>query len=1599
MDEIRDEYKDVRRALKIHFKYDDFKSILQEQAIRSIVQNDKDTFVSMPTGSGKSLCYQLPAVLEDGKVAIVISPLIALIKDQIEHLQKLKIVAESINSKMTTDERKRVIADLSCVKPSTKLLYITPEQAATDFFKQLLDRMYKHHKLSYFVIDEAHCVSHWGHDFRPDYLKLGKLRSRINKVPWIALTATATPKVVEDIFKQLQLKEPVEKFKTCCFRSNLYYDVRFKDAMDDPFEDLKDVVVKALGEGWEEQRNSKSGCGIIYCRTRAGTIELARQLTQKGVPTSAYHAGLKGKTRSKVQEDWMDGKVPVITATVSFGMGVDKAPVRFVIHWSVPQSLAAYYQESGRAGRDGNKSHCRIYYSRTERDTILFLLNKDLKKSQAYKRPNKEVQAKSALKSFQLMIDYCELPICRHNSFARYFGDSKPDCRKQCDFCTNSKQTEKRVDDFKASLMRKKDFRFGPSNVTEDFDENDLYEGGRRGQKRLYEDYENDDESEGIDQEGKRMRESLIKEQFALRRKGVAKKSRKKSHKNERKKEEDEKKEEEERAGRSRLKAAQYTGTKIVGLNIATRESYYQLILQSLTKNYNTCIVLPQYESNAANKLSERDIEDIALDLEYQKFTSNSVKMMYQKGMMSVMMNIRKNTEANKMQEELLTHTPTLSLCKFAAQIENEIKTSTSKVDKENPKQLKRSHSTSEEDLSSRKGFSLKRSPNHQQSLKKYFKPSSNIFECKEDAESNSVENLSDNNEEHLESKNDSNEHRDIEKISLNSRRKDHEISSDSDSDDMYDPNENQEFDMEEKTLSEFEWESNVDEKESNCDEIESNTEFDEHKRKVSSGSETTCDLEIAALEYNFMNCADNNERSPQVDRELIERENNKEDVSSSSECGKFATDKNVEFIDEKPPTTPDIKNNNSEDLTVNVDPEYLPIDSSMYDKANSQLKISKEKTSSILRGNAIKTDFVSSLKIMENNIKNKNSKNEEITSSSPKVLKKDSIWEMEDVKHSNPKEKISYYFDGLQKDAKQEDKKLSKKGLEKDDKYFLNHFDEKIEDVKHSNSKEKISYHFDGLKDAKQEDKKLSKKNHLKDDKYFLNHFDEKPIKIEDVNHSNSKEKISYHFDGLQKDAKQEDKKLSKKSLQKDDKYFLNQFDEKPIKIKNENFTKNKKDNLDLSTEKSENSIQEQKSVLKYNSSKSKSKNVNSKILSLFGEDCEDIKSYSTPTANIEESKYDLVKPDLIKDCKKDISKYDLVKPDSIKDYKNDKRNGDQVKPDFMKERKKDKRKGDSKEDSKKDNRKSSQVNVLKEDIKKDIRKDTQVKPNLREESKKDNKMGDRVTPDLREESKKDSKKGDRVTPDLREESKKDNKKDDRVTPDLREDSKKDDRKGDRVKPDMREECKKNSKKLDRVKPDFKEHSKKDEKNCDQVKPDFTKYNRKDKRKDEIEDKQKLHINSFNSSNSKDSKYHSLQSKNNINKNKVNEQNSKELLVINGHSNSHEPKNINIKSHNGVSKIETVTPNIKSRSVEIVQNESSSKQVIADLVIKYLMPYYKEKRIHSKDLFKKLARFITNKISDYQDQNHETDAKEYVEVFFSRIKTLKSEADIPALS
>ncbi|XP_059853694.1 ATP-dependent DNA helicase Q5 isoform X3 [Delphinus delphis] len=393
----------VRSTLKKVFGFDSFKTPLQERATMAVVKGDKDVFVCMPTGAGKSLCYQLPALLAKG-ITIVISPLIALIQDQVDHLLALKVQVSTLNSKLSAQQKKELLCDLEQEKPWTKLLYITPEMAASASFQPALNSLASRHLLSYLVVDEAHCVSQWGHDFRPDYLRLGALRPRLAHAPCVALTATATPQVREDVFAALQLKQPVATFKTPCFRANLFYDVQFKELLPDPYGNLRDFCLKALGQ--KADKGLLSGCGIVYCRTREACEQLAIELSYRGVNAKAYHAGLKAPERMLVQNEWMEEKVPVIVATISFGMGVDKANVRFVAHWNIAKSMAGYYQESGRAGRDGKPSWCRLYYSRNDRDQVSFLIRKEVAKLQE-KRGNK-ASDKAAVLAFDALVAFCE---------------------------------------------------------------------------------------------------------------------------------------------------------------------------------------------------------------------------------------------------------------------------------------------------------------------------------------------------------------------------------------------------------------------------------------------------------------------------------------------------------------------------------------------------------------------------------------------------------------------------------------------------------------------------------------------------------------------------------------------------------------------------------------------------------------------------------------------------------------------------------------------------------------------------------------------------------------------------------------------------------------------------------------------------------------------------------------------------------------------------------------------------------------------------------------------------------------------------------------
>ncbi|NWR78692.1 RECQ5 helicase, partial [Centropus unirufus] len=467
----------VRAALRSVFGFRAFRSALQEGATLAVARGEKDVFVCMPTGAGKSLCYQLPAVLAVG-ITIVISPLIALIQDQVEHLLALKIKACSLNSKLSAQEKKTILADLASERPQVKLLYLTPEMAAASSFQPVLNSLLSRHLLSYLIIDEAHCVSQWGHDFRPDYLRLGTLRTRIPHTPCVALTATATRQVQEDIVAALKLKQPLCTFKTPCFRSNLFYDVQFKELLTDPYANLKEFCLKAL-----EVKNTPgvlSGCGIVYCRTRDVCDQLAIELSYRGVKAKAYHAGLKAADRTSVQNEWMEEKIPVIVATISFGMGVDKANVRFVAHWNIAKSMAGYYQESGRAGRDGNPSCCRLYYSRNDRDQVSFLIKKELSNLQEKKGTLKESD-KAVMTAFDAIVNFCEELGCRHAAIARYFGDATPPCNKSCDYCKNPGVVRRQLESLECCSSSWSKTCVGPTSSSWDSYDPELYEGGRRG--------------------------------------------------------------------------------------------------------------------------------------------------------------------------------------------------------------------------------------------------------------------------------------------------------------------------------------------------------------------------------------------------------------------------------------------------------------------------------------------------------------------------------------------------------------------------------------------------------------------------------------------------------------------------------------------------------------------------------------------------------------------------------------------------------------------------------------------------------------------------------------------------------------------------------------------------------------------------------------------------------------------------------------------------------------------------------------------------------------------------------------------------------------
>uniref|UniRef100_A0A8C8YIP4 ATP-dependent DNA helicase n=1 Tax=Prolemur simus TaxID=1328070 RepID=A0A8C8YIP4_PROSS len=596
----------VQSTLKKVFGFDSFKTPLQKSATMAVVKGDKDVFVCMPTGAGKSLCYQLPALLANG-ITLVVSPLIALIQDQVDHLLALKVRVSSLNSKLSAQERKELLSDLEQERPQTRLLYITPEMAASASFQPILNSLLSRHLLSYLVVDEAHCVSQWGHDFRPDYLRLGALRSRLRHIPCVALTATATPQVQEDVFAALHLKQPVATFKTPCFRANLFYDVQFKELISDLYGNLRDFCLKALGQ--KTDKGLLSGCGIVYCRTREACEQLAIELSCRGVNAKAYHAGLKASERTLVQNEWMEEKVPVIVATISFGMGVDKANVRFVAHWNIAKSMAGYYQESGRAGRDGKPSWCRLYYSRNDRDQVSFLIRKEVSKLQE-KRGNK-ASDKATLLAFDALVTFCEELGCRHAAIAKYFGDAPPACTKGCDHCQNPMAVRRQLDALERSSSWSKTC-IGPSQG-KSFDP-ELYEGGRRGYGGFsrYDEGSGGSGDEGRDEAHKREWNLFYQRQMRLR-KGKDPKI------------------EEFVPPDEDCPLKEASSRRVPRLTVKAREHCLRLLEEALSSNHQ-----------ATHTTAGADLQAKAVELEYETFRNAKVANLYKASVLKKVAEIHK---------------------------------------------------------------------------------------------------------------------------------------------------------------------------------------------------------------------------------------------------------------------------------------------------------------------------------------------------------------------------------------------------------------------------------------------------------------------------------------------------------------------------------------------------------------------------------------------------------------------------------------------------------------------------------------------------------------------------------------------------------------------------------------------------------------------------------------------------------------------------------------------------------------------------------------------------------------------------------------------
>jgi bloom syndrome protein len=444
-------YYDIDFTLRKVFGKRSFRP-LQREVITATLAG-QDVFLQAATSFGKSLCYQLPAVVDYG-ITIVISPLLALMNNQVASLRAANIRVATINSTTTPSVKSEILEDLQCGHPLTRLLYVTPEYCQLDHFRRILRIIHSQRELARIAIDEAHCISEWGHDFRPAFQGLSFFKTEFPDVPVICLTATATARVREDIISTLCLNlGTLQLFTMTTSRPNLHYEVRFKSDSEDHYADFLSWLRAVHARRAEPTRASQLASrnvrpsnvsGIIYTLFRRDCESLAARLRADGIGAKPYHAGLPHDERADALAGWVANRegYDIVVATTAFGMGIDKENVRFVVHWQIPKSFEGFYQEAGRAGRDGKASACILYYGREDRDRAANLMSKEHNR-QPTRGANVAAQQAmliSRAKSLQALIEYCEATNkCRHELIAEYFGEEKkPPCDYACDWCKDA---------------------------------------------------------------------------------------------------------------------------------------------------------------------------------------------------------------------------------------------------------------------------------------------------------------------------------------------------------------------------------------------------------------------------------------------------------------------------------------------------------------------------------------------------------------------------------------------------------------------------------------------------------------------------------------------------------------------------------------------------------------------------------------------------------------------------------------------------------------------------------------------------------------------------------------------------------------------------------------------------------------------------------------------------------------------------------------------------------------------------------------------------------------------------------------------------------